>query len=340
MKSVQGLFVTLLLSSCALPSTDPRIDQAPMAADTKNEVRKFFWKPNPKAFAFSPEKGTYWAAWGSSSVEAAKRIAMEGCDGGTGTTCMLFAVNHQIVWEPTDEPPMTGAPEDEPPMAGAPEDEPPMAGAPEDEPPATSIAPGPVAAAPPAAELVRAIPHDGDLGVGVGGAVFNGDESRILSWGADNTVRLWDAATGREVVPAMRHDGGIGANWGVGGAAFNGDESRILSWGADNTVRLWDAATGREVVPAMRHDGGIGGQVAIHVASVRDPAEVPGEWQRLAGRYQVLAGLELLRPTMVEVPGKGTFYRVIGGRFATEAEAQAICERLRPAGAYCMIVGL
>jgi HEAT repeats len=57
---------------------------------------------------------------------------------------------------------------------------------------------------------VRAIPHDGDLGVGVGGAVFNGDESRILSWGADNTVRLWDAATGREVVPAMRHDGGIG----------------------------------------------------------------------------------------------------------------------------------
>jgi HEAT repeats len=242
MKSVQGLFVTLLLSSCALPSTDPRIDQAPMAADTKDEVRKFFWKPNPKAFAFSPEKGTYWAAWGSSSVEAAKRIAMEGCDGGTGTTCMLFAVNHQIVWEPTDEPPMTGAPEDEP--------------------PATSIAPRPVAAAPRAAELVRAIPHDGDLGVGVGGAVFNGDESRILSWGADNTVRLWDAATGREVVPAMRHDGGIGANWGVGGAVFSGDESRILSWGADNTVRLWDAATGREVVPAMRHDGGIGGQIA------------------------------------------------------------------------------
>jgi SPOR domain len=272
MKSVQGLFVTLLLSSCALPSTDPRIDQAPMAADTKNEVRKFFWKPNPKAFAFSPEKGTYWAAWGSSSVEAAKRIAMEGCDGGTGTTCMLFAVNHQIVWEPTDEPPMTGAPEDEP--------------------PATSIAPGPVAAAPRAAELVRAIPHDGDLGVGVGGAVFNGDESRILSWGADNTVRLWDAATGREVVPAMRHDGG---------------DRR---------------------------------QVAIHVASVRSPAEVPGEWQRLSGRYQVLSGLELQAPTTVKIQGHGTFYRVIGGAFATRAEAQAVCEGLRSAGVYCMIVVL
>jgi hypothetical protein len=58
---------------------------------------------------------------------------------------------------------------------------------------------------------------------------------------------------------------------------FSGDESRILSWGADNTVRPWDAATDREVVPAMRRDGRNGGQVAIHEASVRGPAEVLGE---------------------------------------------------------------
>ena len=43
---------------------------------------------------------------------------------------------------------------------------------------------------------------------------------------------------------------------------------------------------------------------------------------------------------MVEVPGKGIFYRVIGGAFETKAEAQAVCERVRSADGYCMIVVL
>ena len=105
---------------------------------------------------------------------------------------------------------------------------------------------------------------------------------RILSWGHDDTVRLWDASTGRELVPAMRHEGsGLGAarilSWGgfnvrlwdastgrelvpamghnlaVWRATFSPDESHILSAGAD-AVRLWDASTGRELVPAMRYD--------------------------------------------------------------------------------------
>ena len=79
-------------------------------------------------------------------------------------------------------------------------------------------------------------------GAAVLGAAFNGDESRILTWSGDNTARLWDAATGQEVVAPLRHEG----TWS--GAAFNGDESRILTWSGDNTARLWDAATGQEVV--------------------------------------------------------------------------------------------
>ena len=47
------------------------------------------------------------------------------------------------------------------------------------------------------------------------GAVFNRDESRILTWSEDKTARLWDAATGQEVVPPLRHEGS------VSGAAFN-----------------------------------------------------------------------------------------------------------------------
>ena len=97
----------LLLSGCAsgqfaswLPGTDSRIDQAPMRADSKREARNYFNKPNPKAFAFSPEKGTYWAQWGQPTLTGAKELAIRKCEESTRTTCLLFAVNNEIVWQP------------------------------------------------------------------------------------------------------------------------------------------------------------------------------------------------------------------------------------------------
>jgi hypothetical protein len=66
------------------------------------------------------------------------------------------------------------------------------------------------------------------------GAAFNHDETRILTWSDDGTARLWDAATGEEVMPPLRHDGRV---WG---AAFNAGESRILTSSFDGTARLWD----------------------------------------------------------------------------------------------------
>jgi hypothetical protein len=214
---MQGLFVMLLLSGCAsgqfagpLSRMDSRIDQAPMTADTKSYARGFFNRPSPKAFAFSPEKGTAWAAWGSSSVEKAKDLAMRECEQRTRTPCTLFAVDQQIVWEPAVERPA--------------------------KPPQTI---DPVSAS------------------------------------------------------AAKPD--------------------VLPWAE---------------------------RIAVHVASVRNPAEARGEWQRLAERYRALAGLEPQAPTEVEVPGKGIFYRVIGGAFTTRGQAQAVCDKVRSAGGYCTIVAL
>jgi WD40 repeat protein len=87
------------------------------------------------------------------------------------------------------------------------------------------------------------------------GARLSRDETRILSWSGDHTVRLWDVATGKQIGPSMIHN-----DW-VNGALLNRDESRILSWSRDKTVRLWDVATGRQIGPAMLHDKDINGAV-------------------------------------------------------------------------------
>ena len=97
--------------------------------------------------------------------------------------------------------------------------------------------------------------HDGD----VLGAAFSADESRILTWSADKTARLWRAGDGvtNEVteLARMAHDSD------VLGAMFSTDESRILTWSADKMARLWQVGDGaaNEVteLARMAHDGDV-----------------------------------------------------------------------------------
>jgi tetratricopeptide (TPR) repeat protein len=355
-KTIQGLFVMLPLSGCAsgqlaswLPATDPRIDQAPMRADSKIEARAYFRRPNPKAFAFSPEKGTYWAAWGRSSAEAAKKSTLHDCEERTGAPCILFAVNNQIVWRPGGERPTAGALEDKP--------------------RATSVAPERVAVAPHAANPVSA-PATGPAPASeddLDRTIQDYSQTLILAPDdktaiealyiayirraaaaelRDEVLALADYSRAIELKPtasfAYKRRGQLQLERGAAAAVADLTRAQELEpgeaaiakllAGAQQAVAVASEAAAEVPPPAAR--------VAVHVASVRDPAEVPGEWQRLAKRYQVLAGLEPQTPRKVEVPGKGIFYRVIGGAFAARAEAQAVCDRLRSAGGYCTIVVL
>ena len=61
--------------------------------------------------------------------------------------------------------------------------------------------------------------------------------SRPLVVGRTRPFELWDAKTGSQVGPAMRHDESV-----VGALLMPG--GHILSWSADKTLRLWDAKTG------------------------------------------------------------------------------------------------
>ena len=67
------------------------------------------------------------------------------------------------------------------------------------------------------------------------------DGQRIASASYDNTVRLWDAASGRLLNTLSGHE-----NW-VFSVAWAPDGQRIASASYDNTARLWDAKSGKEL---------------------------------------------------------------------------------------------
>ncbi|MFO0863211.1 MAG: WD40 repeat domain-containing protein [Gemmataceae bacterium] len=81
---------------------------------------------------------------------------------------------------------------------------------------------------------------DGHLG-SVYSVAFAPDGQRVLSSGADQTMRLWDARTGKEI---RRIDAPIGRIWSI---AFAPRGKYVASGSFDGSVRLWDLERGREV---------------------------------------------------------------------------------------------
>jgi WD40 repeat protein len=67
---------------------------------------------------------------------------------------------------------------------------------------------------------------------------FSADGGRLASGSEDNTVKVWDAATGACMQTLEGHDGFMTS------VAFSADGGRLASGSEDNTVKVWDAATG------------------------------------------------------------------------------------------------
>jgi WD40 repeat protein len=68
-----------------------------------------------------------------------------------------------------------------------------------------------------------------------------------VSGSGDNTIRVWDPATGQQVGEALRGHEDL-----VYSVAFSPDGTRIVSGSFDKTIRVWDAATGQQVSEALR----------------------------------------------------------------------------------------
>jgi len=91
--------------------------------------------------------------------------------------------------------------------------------------------------APTAGQLIWTTPP----GAAVTSVAFSPDGTHLVFGLDDNTVRLWDAATGDEVRRFEGH------TFVVNSVAFSPDGTRLASGSIGGTVRLWDTATGDEV---------------------------------------------------------------------------------------------
>ena len=73
--------------------------------------------------------------------------------------------------------------------------------------------------------------------LGVHQVAFNPHGERIATASADRTIKLWDAATGQELLTLGGHNAGVIC------LAFSPDGHRLASGSIDWTARIWD---GRE----------------------------------------------------------------------------------------------
>jgi WD40 repeat protein len=79
---------------------------------------------------------------------------------------------------------------------------------------------------------------------------FSPDGKLVATGDPEGAIRLWDAATGKEIGPRKGHQGAITS------VAYSPDGKTLISGSADRTVGLWDVATGKEMRRLLKHAWG------------------------------------------------------------------------------------
>jgi WD40 repeat protein/serine/threonine protein kinase/DNA-binding XRE family transcriptional regulator len=79
-------------------------------------------------------------------------------------------------------------------------------------------------------------------------ADFSPDGKLIATASLDNTTKIWDASSGKELIslPAS-------AERGVNGVAFSPDGKYVVTAGGDKIARVWEIASGKEILTLKGH---------------------------------------------------------------------------------------
>ena len=71
---------------------------------------------------------------------------------------------------------------------------------------------------------------------------------RIVTAGWDNTAKIWDTQTGKEIFTLTGHDGKVDS------AAYSPDGRQVVTASRDYTAKVWDTQTGQELFTLTSHD--------------------------------------------------------------------------------------
>ena len=84
--------------------------------------------------------------------------------------------------------------------------------------------------------------------VSVNSAVFSPDGQYILTASADQTARLWEKASGKQIMTYHGHEGPVNS------AVFSPDGEHILTASDDQTARLWERSSGKQIMTYRGHE--------------------------------------------------------------------------------------
>ncbi|WP_052754371.1 WD40 repeat domain-containing protein [Calothrix sp. 336/3] len=73
------------------------------------------------------------------------------------------------------------------------------------------------------------------------------DDKYIVSGSSDNTIKVWELVTGKEILTLTGH-----SDW-VNAVSLSHDDKYIVSGSSDNTIKVWELITGKEIFALTGH---------------------------------------------------------------------------------------